>query len=713
MATSTQQTLCERCSEINLEDLFRSPDPDSSSPAHEHYVEALILGEITPEWSSSSCPLCQFFFFMIPDNKKGYVDRQFAIFRKKNISNYASKASFLSSSCLVDVHTASTRTEFFKHVELQELPHMKFARALKPPRLLDQRRVDYGPLRLWCTKIQELNETESERAGADELPLCVIDCSTRQLVRFSAGCRYVALSYVSGAAPAQQPVNDDDSLPGHLPATVEDAIMVVKELGLCFLWVDRYCLIQGNAAEFQSQLNSMGGIYRNAVATIIAAAGSDADYGLPGVGNKSRIKQPYVTIGDCILYSTMTDPRKIIRESVWMTRAWTFQEAVFSRNWIVFTDEQVYYQRSQKFIEFYQPSWKVASEMSPDGGLGEWKLLCPLRHLVDNPKAIHEQISNYTERRLTYQSDALNGISGILKRYGDDSYPLNHYFGIPIMEPSVLTKRSCSMAEVFLMGLCWKARISGARRLEFPSWSWTGWQSVYSQHMDPVNEYGLQRQNEIQVELFVEQLNTLGSWEAMCYRTDWNIYENLLRQPRELHVLAPVRTIDVCKTDAGWNGFIWRQDDLQSTHHFGLSAIFSDDECSVQIEVNLSDGLLVENMDKGDLVTLKAVFIRQLSLQRLKSPDNHEENETSRFAPLLGEAYVAALLVLEDDGCATRVGMLEFRPSSSYGMQWKRKVEHPAHENATRWGSGACDMCAERVLKLLLSGQKRELIKIT
>lgn len=71
-------------------------------------------------------------------------------------------------------------------------------------------------------------------------------------------------------------------------------------------------------------------IYQHADLTIVAAAGDSSDYGLPGMGSKRRHRQPYAVVGDNLFVSTLPDPSFAIMKSKWMTRAWTYQEAVFS-----------------------------------------------------------------------------------------------------------------------------------------------------------------------------------------------------------------------------------------------------------------------------------------------------------------------------------------------------------------------------------------------
>lgn len=55
--------------------------------------------------------------------------------------------------------------------------------------------------------------------------------------------------------------------------------------------------------------------------TIIAAAGDNPEYGLPGVSMRGRITQNSIVIGASTLLQIFDD-RVDLRSSTWATRAW-------------------------------------------------------------------------------------------------------------------------------------------------------------------------------------------------------------------------------------------------------------------------------------------------------------------------------------------------------------------------------------------------------
>lgn len=85
----------------------------------------------------------------------------------------------------------------------------------------------------------------------------------------------------------------------------------------------------------------MTSVYGNAMLTIIAAAGEDANHGLPGLGlfrsvhkvtkfGRYHIVKPHLPAGVQSFETT-----------TWATRAWTYQELLLSPRSLVFLDTHV------------------------------------------------------------------------------------------------------------------------------------------------------------------------------------------------------------------------------------------------------------------------------------------------------------------------------------------------------------------------------------
>jgi len=216
----------------------------------------------------------------------------------------------------------------------------------------------------------------------------------------------------------------------------------------------------------------MDGIYRGAELTIIAAAGDDPKYGLPGVRNRLRVSQPTVEIGKQKFLSTLMEPQHTIRESKWMTRGWTYQEAVLSTRRLVFTDFQVYFEcASMNCCESLDPGNEVQVAFQQTGAYHGKQLFHPIGD------DITQHIEAYSQRDLTYDSDVLNGISGIFRAFEQLYTPIYQLRGIPFL-PDQYSNPERKRTRQFALGLCWQHKTEVQRREGFPSWSWTGWKGV-------------------------------------------------------------------------------------------------------------------------------------------------------------------------------------------------------------------------------------------
>lgn len=91
---------------------------------------------------------------------------------------------------------------------------------------------------------------------------------------------------------------------------------VAINLNIPYLWVDRNCIDQDNKNEKHNIIRNMDKIYQGAGLTIIAAAGDDPHYGLPGVRTLAR-KPQYRIQGECITYVAARPVGEEIRASKW------------------------------------------------------------------------------------------------------------------------------------------------------------------------------------------------------------------------------------------------------------------------------------------------------------------------------------------------------------------------------------------------------------
>ncbi|EJT75163.1 hypothetical protein GGTG_05100 [Gaeumannomyces tritici R3-111a-1] len=231
----------------------------------------------------------------------------------------------------------------------------------------------------------------------------VVDMQLKPLPKIASRmvANYVALSYVWGRDPGSAPYTSTRSnVMRHiqkgglgaawdkLPATIKDAFLLVRRLGLRYLWVDSLCITQDSRVSWNFNAQSMHLVYGYALFTICAADG-DATTGLRAVRRtlaemesavlKSRTGMPSSQATDAtdanllsghapgamggqentsivVEYSPGIDllvcrsPEAVIEASAWSSRSWTFQEQLLSKRCLIFAEGKVYFQCQTSFM---------------------------------------------------------------------------------------------------------------------------------------------------------------------------------------------------------------------------------------------------------------------------------------------------------------------------------------------------------------------------
>ena len=244
----------------------------------------------------------------------------------------------------------------------------------------------------------------------------------------------------------------------------------------------------------------MAQVYETAHLTLIATAGKDPSYGLPGVRTGTR-EMPCEQVGPVLLIPyPESSPMYDISDSQWASRAWTYQECYFSRRRLFFLDRQVVFVcNSCTGNETYRKgdagqqalkSFSTGASFQPHSG---W---FPVDLAADNTLSVPSDVSSpagprtnwkwrsdkivqgmttmaqYTKRTLTHQSDAFKAISGALNTFA--RHDLRHVWGVPFGQISSNLEENFCM-ERHEIALAWYHASPCLRGSGFPSWSPLGW----------------------------------------------------------------------------------------------------------------------------------------------------------------------------------------------------------------------------------------------
>lgn len=520
-------SFCEQCRKINFSKILKEGIDWIEYDERQHYIHR------TP---NPNCQLCVFFFRAV---------------------RYSSRSSAATIS-LVDLKlgqeppkgespdTGPDQGIIFLAEELEE----DWA-GLSPPiivgyhnrgvraRPINPSKVDYQLFGSWISDCVEHHGPSCNKPPTLQLTdFRVIDCGTptlneQKLVSYPDRIHpdYVALSYVWGAGTKSPTLPLNSTLPEPIPKVISDAVVVVREMGYRYLWIDRYCIPQ-EENEMKQQLQMMGHIYEAAVFTIIAAAGNGPGYGLPGVTTTTRPKQPSFRVGGDCLLAPIIQPESEITDSKWATRGWTFQEGILSRRRLVFTKHQVFFQcQEDQYLETVYSSLKTIECIHSD----------VFRNKVghdSNPSSVmREYITNYMQRDFTKHDDALNAFRGILQRCKEIDPPVVGLYGVPVFQPK---RRYLATMEIpdttrMVITLSWHLYFPDGvqRRRVFPSWTWLGWRIEGAQKLWPINMFryrsvGCNIQiSEVEPNIIRNHISSLQVAFEDGEFVDWNQAENI------------------------------------------------------------------------------------------------------------------------------------------------------------------------------------------
>lgn len=504
-------SICHECRGIDFGKVLEFPATEWSSVGLDADVNRLA------EASGNNCPLCQLMASTLLACEDEWSDPgimeecatlpyRLSAFSFLQNCPWASKDLEGAKDCHILLAPRGVQScdlsRWARHAEdgyIACLPKEREAGLFVPQLVSDT--FDYKKAKLWLWNCRTTHGTACNEYREEIPGLKAIDCETLRIVQIQPGALWVALSYVWGHD--QRNVSPDGAKHGTIPCavskTIQHAIEVTKGLGYKYLWVDRYCINQEDEDEKHGLIAKMDMIYHGADLTIVAATGHDEDFGLPGIGTTQRKKQKVIELDSCIILSTGPDPILETGRSRWWTRGWTFQEAVFSRRRLIFTEHQSYF-------ECDQASWMEAlgglellndkdsdEPQSSSGRIGRNLIAWCLsdsnnpepdgsedeRKVITRIEQFSTMVQYYSERNLTFDTDSLNAFAGISRYFQNSTPPLVHILGIPFMSSSMSTDGHGSTEKLLFYFLCWvhyrHSTSTPRRRQNFPSWTWAGW----------------------------------------------------------------------------------------------------------------------------------------------------------------------------------------------------------------------------------------------
>lgn len=311
--------------------------------------------------------------------------------------------------------------------------------------------------------------------------------------RSNIEAHYVALSHCWGGPidcvlKTEELQEFQQRLPwDRLTANFQDAITVTRKLGVRYLWIDSFCIIQDDDDDWAQESANMADIYRNSLFTIAAMSSPESEHGFirniadPPTFLDQTIEIP-LSKNDrrTVTVSLFRQPESYERESFntlslrapLSKRGWCLQESVLSSRILFYGRDRIYW----KCFRGYQS----ADGMHPGRQFSDVDLypgLLPVLFSgVSRPDALPRPdldmaavlqdyywlVNSFTQRELTHGSDKLPAFSGLAK-------PIHLALGGQYL---------AGLLSVYIRsGLLWKRETgwtdhSDPYEYRAPSWSW-------------------------------------------------------------------------------------------------------------------------------------------------------------------------------------------------------------------------------------------------
>lgn len=317
--------------------------------------------------------------------------------------------------------------------------------------------------RTWLKTCQEKHTTCWEKHGIYQrmakLPTRVIDVGPNEesgilriiCPRGESG-QYVTLSHCWGGEITplltehtikdfQQSLLFDD-----LPANFRDAIIVTRQLGIRYLWIDSLCILQDSKTDWEAESKKMGLYYGQSTLTVLAQCSESSTQGFlkswVDIWKKTNpIKLDVASGGNDnrqVTVEWLPYEREDIlflkeNDSPLASRGWTLQEDLLSPRKLYYGKQQIHWKcyetttsaegvpsRNYELLDQVNSprglpfDYKVVSSVLKDGPLSEAR-----RHPVDTEDLLREYydlLHMYSMRQFTKESDRLPAFSGLAQQ---------------------------------------------------------------------------------------------------------------------------------------------------------------------------------------------------------------------------------------------------------------------------------------------------------
>ncbi|ORY00101.1 heterokaryon incompatibility protein-domain-containing protein [Clohesyomyces aquaticus] len=255
-------------------------------------------------------------------------------------------------------------------------------------------------------------------------PIHLIDTSGKTF-------QYATLSHCWGSGPVLTATKSNwrklaSNIPfERLPPLFQDAVIITRQLGLRYIWIDSLCIIQDSTRDWETESAKMGGIYSQSYVTISATQSGDGNSKCL-VDRQMPVRIDYQNTNGkefALRARKIVDHHPDVDSSTpakpigpLATRAWVLQEHALSTRVLHYTSTELLFECKTSYRCECLPSRKAypttpalipkAIAKRGEGDEAIWD-------------AWHRIVEMYSKRNLTVPSDMLPALSGIASHIKD------------------------------------------------------------------------------------------------------------------------------------------------------------------------------------------------------------------------------------------------------------------------------------------------------
>ncbi|EHY52093.1 hypothetical protein HRR83_003341 [Exophiala dermatitidis] len=251
-----------------------------------------------------------------------------------------------------------------------------------------------------------------------------------------------------------------------LPKTYAEAAVVAERLGFRYLWIDALCIMHDNEQAVLKEIGQMHRVYFEAVLNISATSSKEDTGGLIYARNVAALQPCVVEANGLGIDDGMY---KILRSTLWHDlidsspldkRAWAFQERCLAKRTLHFTRNELVWECQQMCCSEVFPKGLPAT-MRPPSNRESVEFFSKRIHHQRHGNW-HQLVKMYSTKRLTFSSDKLLAMVGLVKQYMARNRLRDQDYMVGLWKPQLPH------------ALLWRVE-QGRRPTKYraPTWTWT------------------------------------------------------------------------------------------------------------------------------------------------------------------------------------------------------------------------------------------------